>query len=262
MSLATGTDHWPKISLVTPSFNQGQFIRHTIDSVLNQKYPNLEYWVMDGGSTDDTVAILKSFGKRINWVSQKDKGQTDALNQGLQKCTGDIVAYINSDDVLLPGTLAKVASYFQAHPTAQWVTGDYQIIDAQGKQYQSYVVWYKKLLRLWPTQTVLSIANFIIQPSTFWRRSLHDELGFFDESRRYCMDFDFWLRVIQRYPLQVISEPLSQFRIHAQSKGGADYRKQFTEEHQVVQKYTQNAWLLRLHWWHAQAIMWIYDRIK
>lgn len=253
---------WPSISIVTPSYNQGQFIRQTIESVLGQNYPNLEYWVIDGGSTDDTVSILKSFGQKIKWLSEKDRGQTEAINKGLKKVSGEIVAYLNSDDVLLPGVLTKVATFFQQNPTAQWVSGDYFIIDETGRRYQSYVAWYKKILRFWPTFSTLAVANYIVQPSTFWRRSLHDEVGWFNEQRRYCMDYDFWLRVMKKYPLRTVSDQWSEFRIHRQSKGGADYRKQFAEEHQVVQHYTKNPALLRLHWWHAQAIMWAYDRIK
>ncbi len=100
--------HLPKISIITPSYNQGRFIKETIDSVLSQNYPNLEYWVMDGGSTDETVKVLKSYGKKINWVSKKDKGQTNAINEGLKKVTGDIIAYINSDDVYAPDVFRQV----------------------------------------------------------------------------------------------------------------------------------------------------------
>ena len=106
----------PKISLVTPSFNQGQYIEETIKSVLGQKYPNLEYLVEDGGSTDGTLRIFKKYTKGIRWTSQKDKGQSDALNHGFRKTTGEIVAYLNSDDYLLPHALAKVAVFFRKNP--------------------------------------------------------------------------------------------------------------------------------------------------
>lgn len=254
--------HLPKISIITPSYNQGRFIKETIDSVLSQNYPNLEYWVMDGGSTDDTVKVLKSYGKKINWVSKKDKGQTNAINEGLKKVTGDIVAYINSDDVYAPNVFSQVADFFVKNPEAMWYTGDYIIIDEFGKPFQNYVILYKNILRNYPTFSKLSVANYIIQPSTFWRRSLHKEIGVFDESLRYCMDYDFWLRAITKYPLFVTKTVLSKFRIHGLSKGGSQYEKQFKEEHVVLKRYTNNKILLALHKIHSQAIIFAYKLIK
>src|SRR5688572_6274864 len=114
-----------KISIVTPSFNQGQFIEETVLSVLNQNYPNLEYIVIDGGSTDQTVEVIRRYEDRLAyWASEKDRGQVHAINKGLAKSTGDIFAFINSDDVYLPETFAAVAEYFDAHPEAEWVCGD------------------------------------------------------------------------------------------------------------------------------------------
>ena len=108
---------YPKITVVTPSYNQGQFIEATIKSVIGQQYPNLEYIVCDGGSTDETVEILKKYADKITWwCSEKDKGQSDAINKGMHRATGDIVCWINSDDVLLPGTLLTVAKFFHDHP--------------------------------------------------------------------------------------------------------------------------------------------------
>ncbi|PIW08565.1 glycosyltransferase, partial [Candidatus Collierbacteria bacterium CG17_big_fil_post_rev_8_21_14_2_50_45_7] len=118
----------PLISIVTPSYNQAQFIAATIDSVLSQDYPNLEYFVMDGGSTDGTIEILKSYGAKINWESNKDAGQADAINQGLRKSRGEILAYLNSDDIYLPGTLKRVGEYY-ARTQADWITGDCLTID-------------------------------------------------------------------------------------------------------------------------------------
>lgn len=252
----------PLISIVTPSFNQAQFIRETIDSVLNQNYPNLEYWVIDGGSTDGTVEILKSYGSAIHWVSEKDEGQTDAINKGFRKCHGEILAYINSDDVYLPNTFQTVAEYFTQHPDAQWLTGDYFIIDEHGNKVQSYVAWYKRFLRQYPQLTTLAIANYVAQPSTFWRKSAAKKIGNFNQKLHYCMDFEFWLRMIKEYPLAVSSRHFSLFRIHGQSKGGAAYRAQFKEEHQVVLQQTSQVWIRVLHWIHAFLIILAYDKIK
>lgn len=252
----------PKISIITPSYNQGRFIKETIESVLSQNYPNLEYWVIDGGSTDETITILKSFGKKIKWISEKDKGQTDAINKGLLRATGEIIAYLNSDDVYLPNTLNTVAEYAMNHPTAQWITGDYFIIDESGKKIQSFVAAYKKVLRTYLTLDLLLIMNPIIQPSTFWRRSLQQKIGLFDDKLRYCMDYEYWIRSFKYAPVHVLPNHFSLFRIHKNSKGGAQYTRQFTEEYDVASMHTQNLLLLLAHKLHAACIVIVYKLIK
>lgn len=252
----------PTISIITPSFNQGQYIKETIDSVLAQHYPNLEYWVIDGKSKDSTVEILRSFGTRINWISEKDQGQTEAINKGLKLVTGDIVAYINSDDLYLTGTFSRVAQYFSKNKKAQWLTGDYEIIDEKGVKIQSWITAYKRFLRAKSTFARLAVANFIPQPSTFWRKDVIREIGEFDASLKYCMDYDLWLRAIQKYPLHVIDKKLSQFRIHKSAKGVTQYKQQFREELDVAKRYTSDTILLGLHKLHADTTVWGYSLIK
>ncbi len=253
---------YARIGVVTPSYNQGAFIRETIGSVLGQEYPNLDYRVIDGGSTDSTVAILRSYGPKADWISEPDDGQASAINKGLKDISADIVAFINSDDVYLPGTFSSVAAYFTDHPEAMWLTGDHFVIDAQGSRIQSYVAAYKRMLRGRPTFRRLAVANYIVQPSTFWRKKLLDEIGFFDESLKYCFDYDFWMRAIRRHPLHVIRRPLSLFRVHGGSKGGSQFSMQFAEEHAVVRRYISGKPLLALHWFHARLIVFAYRLIK
>jgi glycosyltransferase involved in cell wall biosynthesis len=252
----------PKISVITPSYNQGHLIKETIDSVLNQNYPSLEYIVMDGGSTDNTVKVLRQYKNKLAYISKKDKGQTDAINKGIKKATGDILMYLNSDDVMLPNTLNIVAEYFNKHPKAMWLTGDYFIIDEGGKKIQSFVANYKKVLRKIPFFNTLSIANFIIQPSTFWRKELIKEIGAFDESLHLCMDYDYWMRIIRKYPLHVLPNHFSLFRIHGTSKGGTQYGKQFNEEHKVLCRYNDNLTIRFIHKIHATLIVIAYNIIK
>lgn len=252
----------PKISIITPSYNQGKFIKETIESVLSQNYPNLEYWIIDGGSKDETLRILKSYGNKIRWISEKDKGQVYAINKGLRKVNGDIISYLNSDDLYLPNTLNTVAEYFLSNPQAKWISGDYFIIDEKGKKIQSYIASYKNYLRKKPTFERLCIANYIVQPSTFFHREIVKEIGFFDESLRYCMDFDYWMRIIRKYPLPVLKNHFSLFRIHRKSKGGSQYEKQFQEEHKIVKKYTKKPLLRFLHVLHALIIVLTYKLIK
>lgn len=253
---------YPRIGIITPSYNQAAFIRSTIDSVLDQGYPDLDYRVIDGASTDGTKEILAGYKDRIEWISERDEGQAQAINKGLSMLRADVLAFINSDDVYLPGALDTVARYFYDHPEAAWLTGDHSIIDAHGKRVQPYVATYKRLLRRNPTPGRLAIANYIVQPSTFWRRELFDEVGPFDESLRYCFDYDFWMRALGRFPLHVTGERLSLFRIHGESKGGSQFARQFREEHEVCKRYTTSRTLLGLHRLHAGLIVLAYRLLK
>lgn len=254
--------HYPKISIITPSYNQDKFIEKTIKSVLSQNYPNLEYIIVDGGSTDNTLKILKKYDKRINWISEKDHGQTDAINKGFKIATGDIIAYLNSDDYYLPGTLKRIAKIFIANKKIKWLTGDYIIIDENDIKIQNIVVFYKKILRLFPYLPILLITNFIAQPSTFIRRAIINELGFFDQSLDYVMDYDYWIKIIKNNPLYVINSPLAAFRIHRTSKSGIQYKQQFNEELKIVKKYSKNKFVLFCHRLHNWLIVKIYDLLK
>ncbi len=225
-----------KISVVIPSYNQGKFIRQTIESILAQE-GDIEVFVADGGSTDETVEILKSYGQKIQWVSEKDNGQTDAINKGLSRVTGDIVAYINSDDFYIPGAFKRVREVFSEHTEVMWLTGDALIVDEQGKEIQSWIRWYKKILRKLPFPWILYITNPIVQPSTFWRRELLKRVGFFRQEKHYTMDHDYWLRIIRYYQPHIVKEPLSAFRIHGLSKGGRHYEKQFREDWETVREH-------------------------
>jgi len=256
----------PTISIITPSFHQGQFIEQTLASVLSQNYPKLEYWVIDGGSTDDTVRILKHYQKRfpnhLRFISEKDRGQTHAINKGIERSTGDIIGYLNSDDCLLPGSLDQVGQYFADHPQTLWLTGDCEIMNEKGEAIQSLVAFYKKCWRQLNSQTVLSILNPIAQPSTFWRRSAGEEIGSFDESLDYCMDYDWWFKLYQLGKPQILHQTLAQFRIHSQSKGGATFEKQFEEELAVAKRYQSSPMLQWLHGLHAWATVQTYKIIK
>jgi len=136
----------PKISIITPSFNQGDFIEQTILSVLSQDYPNLEYLVMDGGSSDTTLTILKKYSGKVTWISEADQGQAHAINKGLRRASGSIVGYLNTDDVLLPGTLKKVADAFINDPQTVWVSGKCRIVDEENNEIRRPITVYKNTL--------------------------------------------------------------------------------------------------------------------
>lgn len=250
---------YPLVSIITPSLNQSPYIRQTIESVLSQDYPHIEYIVVDGGSTDGTVKILKEY-QSIHWMSEKDKGQADAINKGLKIATGQIVGYINSDDYYLPRAISGVVRYFEMHKETQWVSGDYRIIDDRGKEIHSFIRWYKYMLRT--LKVPLEMANSIAQPSTFWRRSLMNRAGMFNPKLTYTFDYDYWLRLQKIAPPCITNERFSAFRIHASSKGGALYKRQFEEELEVLRHYTDNTLMVELHKAHNAVIVGVYRLIK
>lgn len=252
----------PSISVITPSYNQGQFIRQTIESVLSQEYPRLEYIVVDGLSTDNTLAIAKSYGNRLTLVAERDRGQTDAINKGLRLATGDIVCWLNSDDYFLPGTLMAVGQFFANHPNALWLTGDCQIVNESGQVIQEPVRQYKRLLRSLVPAVYMGVTNTICQPATFWRRSVHAQLGYLDESLRYTMDYDWWLRLLTCQPPAVSRQLFTAFRIHQASKGGSEFEKQFAEDYETLLRHYKSPMVRALHRWHNQAIVEVYKRIK
>lgn len=200
----------PLVTVVTPSLNHGRFIRETIESVLGQSYPRIEYLVMDGGSTDDTVGILKSYGDRLAWVSEPDDGQTQAINKGWRRARGTIIAYLNSDDTYLPGAVETAVAAFGAHPDAGAVYGEGYHVDEGGRVIERYPTEPFDLARLAET-------CFICQPTVFLRRDVVDRLGYLDESRRYCMDYDLWIRLAQVSRFAYVPTYLASTRRHEAS---------------------------------------------
>jgi len=207
----------PRIAMVTPSYNQARFIGTTIDSVLKQDYPNLHYHVQDGGSKDGTVAMLESRGDGIRWKSEPDTGQSQAINRGFAGTDSDIMAYLNSDDVLLPGTLAYVANFFQARTDVDIVYGHRVFIDMDGLEIG------RSVLPAHHAKTLL-YADYIPQETMFWRRRVWDAIGPIDENFHYAMDWDFILRA-QKLGFKFVRLPrfLACFRVHDQQKTGATY---------------------------------------
>lgn len=199
------------MTIVTPSFNQGRFIRATIESVLGQSYRSIEYLVIDGGSSDDTVAILESYGDRLTWISEPDRGQTNAINKGWRRARGSIVAYLNSDDTYLPGAVEKAVDVLRAHPDAGAVYGEGYHVDEAGGVIARYPTEPFDLARLPHT-------CFICQPTVFLRRDVVEGLGYLDESLRYCMDYDLWIRLAQRSRFAYVPEYLATTRLHADAK--------------------------------------------
>lgn len=254
----------PLISIVTPSFNQAKFIRTTIDSVLSQDYPNLEYIVMDGGSTDGTLDILKSYGNIIKWISKKDAGQADAINKGLKMTNGELLAYLNSDDIYLPGTLKKVGEYYaQSH--SDWITGDCITIDEDGNPSKAngIISLYKRFLMAIYSPTTLRIADSMLpQPSTFWSRRAWDKVGEFNDKYHYVMDYDYWLRMSKYYRPHDLKVPLSGFRFQQDSKSQTGRVKLMQEGMESLKENGASNLELWLHKKHSDLTLFVYKLLK
>jgi len=252
---------YPKVTIITPSLNQGQFIEKTIQSVLSQEYPNLEYLIMDGGSSDNTLTILNSYSSHLKWVSEKDTGQADAINKGLHMASGDIIGYLNADDLFLPGTLTKVAKLFVQSPDIMWVTGKCRIIDEHDKEIRKLITMDKNILLRYSNRLWLLMADYISQPATFWRASVLSELGYLDEKLHYAMDYDFWLRLYSNYPLKLIPEYLAAFRVHTESKNSiAGHMNVYIHEEEIViKRHTQSKFLWALHSVHRWFMTSVYS---
>lgn len=207
----------PLVSIVTPSYNQADFLEETIRSVLAQDYPNMEYWVIDGGSTDGSVEIIQKYASQLSgWVSEKDHGQADAINKGFQRANGEIVAWLNSDDLYRPGAIQRAASIFQENPEVGMVYGDVDSIDADGE------VFNRMRYAQWAIRDLMAF-NILGQPGVFFRRSVLEKSGYLDLSYQYLLDHHLWLRMALNAPLKYSpSEVWAAARIHAGAKNVAD----------------------------------------
>lgn len=223
---------------MTPSFNQARYLPRAIESIHRQRGDfEIEHIVIDGGSTDGTVDILRSAGDTIQWVSEPDGGQTDAVNKGLARVTGDYVGWLNSDDVYLPGALHTVCRTFQDAPDVQWLYGKVRIIDPNDREIRRLITAYKnRRMRRFDRRKLL-VENWISQMGVFWRRSFGHRVGPLDEKLHYCMDYDYWLRMAAVQPGHFVDADLAAFRWYPQSKSGATFVEQFREELRVARRH-------------------------
>ena len=204
----------PKISIITPSYNQGQYIEETILSIINQNYPYVEHIIIDGGSTDNTVDVLKKYNEKLTyWVSEKDNGQSEALNKGLRKATGEIIYWLNSDDILLPDALNKVVQYFDNNKDIDFLNGYMLVIDKKSNILFSYFVLKQK--RFYAERGIYYIA----QPSMFFKRKIFDTIGFLKEDYHAQMDKELLIRIFENnFKIGEMKKFLAAFRYHEASK--------------------------------------------
>ncbi len=232
-----------KISVLTPSYNQDKYLEKCLKSVNDQssKDYDLEHIVIDGGSTDGTKYILKEFNSNnIIWLSEKDEGQSDALNKGLNLATGEIIGWINSDDYYLEGTINKINKIFENNKEVKWIIGYCKIIDENGNEMKSWLTSYKNFLLNHYNFNMLLFEDFISQPAVFFRKSLVDDCGWIDKGLHFAMDYDLWLRFAKHSKPFILKEYLSSFRRHNTSKSETSFEIQFKEADFVSDRYTKN----------------------
>lgn len=226
-----------KISILTVSYNQGHYIEQNIKSVLNQDYENVEHIVIDGGSTDDTVEVLKKY-PHLRWVSENDEGQSDALNKGLKMATGDIIGWLNSDDYYQENIFKKVVNEFQ-NDSCEWLIGNSHDFY---EQHNALVHVVSKPITY---KTLINDTKIVRQPPTFFKKSLLLKTGFVKQEYHFVMDYELWLRLVKQSTPKMIEENFSVFRIHANQKTSSVNKQKFINEKLILLKREKVSWLKR-----------------
>jgi glycosyltransferase involved in cell wall biosynthesis len=251
----------PKISIVIPSYNSVLYIEGTLKSIASQKYPNLEVIIQDGGSTDGTLDLIEKFANKyskiINYESKKDNGQVDAINKGLKKATGDILTYINSDDIYKKDALLTVGKYFSNKPKTLWLAGRGEIMDRKGNIRWNSSTSYKNYLLNKNKYCHLLMVNYLMQPSVFLSKEAYKKYGPFTGTKKFVMEYDLWLKIGKDSMPRVINKTLSVFRLSGKNISSLAFKNTLKEDFKIVKNYTNDPIVLTLHELHniARVIM-------
>lgn len=240
----------PSISVIIPSYNMEKYISQTIESIIYQNYPNLEVLVQDGNSTDRTMEIVRKFAQKysfIKWESKNDKGQCDAINLGMKKAVGEILTYINADDVYEKNAFRKIATAYQKNPEDLWFAGQGRVVDGNRTEIVKPVTHFKNLLLKLNKYTLLLVVNYLMQPSVFFTRRAYESYGPFTGGT-FVMEYDFWLKLGKRKMPIIIPETISSFRLTAGSITSSQTKKLLDLDYKIVRKYTHNKIIIFLHW--------------
>jgi glycosyltransferase involved in cell wall biosynthesis len=223
----------PRVTIVTPSYNQAAFIRQTIESVLAQDYADLEYIVMDGGSTDGTAAIVADYASRLTWVSERDRGQAHAINKGFQRATGEIVTWLNSDDILLAGAVSRAVAAFDEAPGAGAIYGEGYLMDREGRITGRFPA--TQPFNLW---RLVYLSDYVLQQSTFFRRSAVEAVGWLDEGLHYALDWDLLIKLGKKFGLHYVPDELGVLREYADAKTFSGGERRVEEIRRVLERHT------------------------
>lgn len=250
----------PKISIITPSYNQANFIEETILSVTNQNYPNFEYIVIDGASQDQSLKIIKKYKKKFKYFeSKKDHGQSHAINKGFAKSNGEIMTWINSDDILNPGALKLAANIFAQFPEIEWLTGLPSTISQEG--YQVYLAQPPLYIRALIKKGLYTrkMLGFIMQEGTFWRRSLWEKIGGKLDEVPYSMDMRLWKKFAKFTPLYCVETCLASYRLNPHRKNNDNHQKYYQE---INDRWPKNLAILIKFFWRQIAKIAHHSKLK
>jgi len=225
-------DVQPPVSVITPSYNQGQFLGAAIDSVLAQDYPRIEYLVVDGGSSDSSLDVLRSYDNRVRWISEPDRGQADAINKGVTLTRGELVAWMNADDVYAPGAIGRAVAVLQAHQQAALVYGQAEFMDHRGN-----ALGPSSHVRPFSLDQLIHDLDFVVQPATLFRRDAFLAVGGLDADLHYCLDYDLWIKLALRYQVQYLPAVLAHARIYPTTKTASGGLKRLDEIEQMIRRY-------------------------
>jgi hypothetical protein len=223
----------PIVTIITPSYNQGHFIRATIESVLSQDYPHVEYIVMDGGSTDETSSVVKDYASRVKFISEKDRGQSHAINKGFQMARGPIVAWLNSDDLYLPGCIRTAVDGFRSNPVAGALYGEGYLIDYSGNNTGRFPC--TEPFNLWK---LVYLSDYILQQTVYFRKDVLDDVGLLDEGLHYTMDWDILIRIGMKYDLAYVPEYMGCLREYPEAKSSAGGMRRAKEIREMLRRHT------------------------
>ena len=238
----------PLVTIVTPSLNQVEFIESTLRSVVTQSCQTLEYIIIDGGSTDGSLAVIKNYAEKyptiIKWLSEKDKGQGDAIAKGFSMANGNILAWINSDDLYEPGAISTVVDYFTSHPDIGMIYGDAWIIDHRGQKLKKYA--FTRDFDLW---SLVHMWDSIVQPAVFFRRSVFEEVGGLDPTLNWCMDWDLWIRMAKVTKVAYLPHCLACSREYRDTKTHTGGTLRLAEIRHLMMKYSGNLYFPPRGYW-------------
>jgi glycosyltransferase involved in cell wall biosynthesis len=249
----------PLVSIITPSYNQAQFLEETIRSVLAQDYPNLEYIIVDGGSTDGSLEIIQRYADRLAWwVSEPDRGQTDALNKGFARARGEVFAWLNSDDTYLPGAISQAVACLETHPQAALVYGDADLVDEQGRVLGPFPARQTDLKHM------LRGSVHIPQQASFFRGGLWPKVGPLDPSFYFAMDYDLWLRLAGYGIFVYTPQRWANFRLHGGAKTTLSDDRCYPEMVRAARRVTGHTPLALMLRWYIRRMLyaWLPQRLR